>query len=109
MDISVIAATKYLSGHSDVTMGIVVINEKEWKNFDKLPEALGFTTSPDDAYLVLRGMRTLDVRMKAHEKSADEIVEFYKAEKKLKQFSIQNSNPTQIMKFSCVIIKVQMV
>ena len=43
VDISVIAATKYLSGHSDLTMGIVVINEKEWKNFDKLPEALGFT------------------------------------------------------------------
>lgn len=84
MDISVIAATKYLSGHSDVTMGIVVINEKEWKNFDKLPEALGFTTSPDDAYLVLRGMRTLDVRMKAHEKSADEIVEFLQSRKEVK-------------------------
>lgn len=84
VDISVIAATKYLSGHSDVTMGVVVINEKEWKNFDKLPEALGFTTSPDDAYLVLRGMRTLDVRMKAHEKSADEIVEFLQSRKEIK-------------------------
>ncbi|EJB5945299.1 PLP-dependent transferase [Campylobacter coli] len=84
VDISVIAATKYLSGHSDVTMGVVVINEKEWKNFDKLPEALGFTTSPDDAYLVLRGMRTLDVRMKAHEKSADEIVEFLQTRKEIK-------------------------
>lgn len=84
VDISVIAATKYLSGHSDVTMGIVVINEKEWKNFDKLPEALGFTTSPDDAYLVLRGMRTLDVRIKAHEKSADEIVEFLQSRKEIK-------------------------
>ncbi len=84
VDISVIAATKYLSGHSDVTMGIVVINEKEWKNFDKLPETLGFTTSPDDVYLVLRGMRTLDVRMKAHEKSADEIVEFLKTRKEVK-------------------------
>lgn len=82
-DISVIAATKYLSGHSDVTMGIVVVNEKEWKNFDKLPEALGFTTSPDDCYLVLRGMRTLDVRMRAHEKSADEIVEFLQTRKEV--------------------------
>lgn len=83
-DISVIAATKYLSGHSDVTMGIVVVNEKEWKNFDKLPEALGFTTSPDDCYLVLRGMRTLDVRMRAHEKSVDEIVEFLQTRKEVK-------------------------
>ncbi|MBM0637591.1 PLP-dependent aspartate aminotransferase family protein [Campylobacter sp. VicNov18] len=83
-DISVIAATKYLSGHSDVTMGIVIINEKEWKNFDQLPEVLGFTTSPDDAYLVLRGMRTLDVRMKAHEKNADEIIKFLQTRKEIK-------------------------
>ncbi|ACM63642.1 cystathionine beta-lyase [Campylobacter lari] len=83
-DISVIAATKYLSGHSDVTMGIVITNEKEWQNFDKLPEALGFTTSPDDCYLVLRGMRTLDVRMRAHEKSADEVVEFLQSRKEVK-------------------------
>lgn len=84
VDISVIAATKYLSGHSDLTMGIVVINEKEWKNFDKLPEALGYTASPDDAYLVLRGMRTLDVRLKAHEKNADEVVAFLQNQKCLK-------------------------
>ncbi|MBZ7953954.1 cystathionine beta-lyase [Campylobacter sp. W0018] len=84
VDISVIAATKYLSGHSDVTMGIVVCNQKEWKNFNELPEAFGFTTSPDDVYLVLRGMRTLDVRMKAHEKSADKIVEFLKTRKEIK-------------------------
>lgn len=71
VDISVIAATKYLCGHSDVTMGIVVVNKQEWKNFDKLPEMFGFTTSPDDAYLVLRGMRTLAVRMQKHEQSAD--------------------------------------
>ncbi|NDJ27461.1 cystathionine beta-lyase [Campylobacter sp. MIT 19-121] len=84
VDISVIAATKYLSGHSDLTMGIVVINEKEWKNFDKLPEALGYTTSPDDVYLVLRGMRTLDIRLKAHEKSADAVVEFLQSRKEIK-------------------------
>ncbi|MFV0480973.1 MAG: trans-sulfuration enzyme family protein [Campylobacteraceae bacterium] len=84
VDISVIAATKYLSGHSDVTMGIVVVNEKEWKNFDALPEALGYTSSPDDAYLVLRGMRTLDVRLKAHEKSADEVVKYLQTKKEVK-------------------------
>ena len=84
VDISVIAATKYLSGHSDLTMGIVVINEKEWKNFDKLPEALGFTASPDDAYLVLRGMRTLDIRFKAHEANTDKVAEFFKNQKLVK-------------------------
>lgn len=84
VDISVIAATKYLSGHSDVTMGIIVINKKEWANFDKLPEALGMTTSPDDCYLVLRGIRTLDIRMKAHEKSADEIVSYLQTKPQIK-------------------------
>ena len=84
VDISVIAATKYLSGHSDLTMGIIVINEKEWKNFDKLPEALGFTASPDDAYLVLRGMRTLDIRLKAHEASTDKVAEFFASQKLVK-------------------------
>lgn len=84
VDISVIAATKYLCGHSDVTMGIVVVNEKEWKNFDKLPEIFGFTTSPDDVYLVLRGMRTLAVRMQKHEQSADKVVEFLKSRSEIK-------------------------
>ncbi len=83
-DISVIAATKYLSGHSDVTMGIVVCNEKEWKHFDKLPEALGFTTSPDDCYLVLRGMRTLGVRLAQHERTTDAVVEFLKTRPEIK-------------------------
>ncbi len=69
-DISCIAATKYLGGHSDVMMGIVVANEKEWKVFGDYPEVLGQTCSPDDVSLVLRGMRTLGVRLAAHEKSA---------------------------------------
>lgn len=69
-DISCIAATKYLGGHSDVMMGIVVANEKEWAKFGDFPEVLGQASSPDDAYLVLRGMRTLGVRLAAHGKSA---------------------------------------
>lgn len=84
VDICVIAATKYLSGHSDVVMGCVIVNEKEWKNFDKLPEALGYTTSPDDCYLVLRGMRTLAVRLKTHEESTDKVVEFLQTRKEVK-------------------------
>ncbi len=83
-DISVIASTKYHCGHSDVTMGIVVCNEKEWKNFDKLPEALGFTASPDDCYLVLRGLRTLGVRLAQHEKNNDAVVEYLKTRPEIK-------------------------
>ncbi|WP_260282389.1 cystathionine beta-lyase [Proteus terrae] len=69
-DVSVIAATKYLCGHSDVMMGIMVANEKAWKKIGALPEALGQASSPDDAALVLRGMRTLGQRIAAHGKSA---------------------------------------
>ncbi|PJC86846.1 cystathionine beta-lyase [Vibrio sp. HA2012] len=76
-DISIIAATKYLCGHSDVVMGAVVCNEQEFSNFGNASEVLGMTTSPDDAYLVLRGMRTLDIRLRAHEQSALTIADFF--------------------------------
>lgn len=75
-DISIIAATKYLCGHSDVVMGAVVCNEHEFAHFGQACEVLGMTTSPDDAYLVLRGMRTLDVRLRAHEQSARFVAEY---------------------------------
>lgn len=65
-------------------MGIVICSEKEWKNFDKLPEALGFTTSPDDCYLVLRGMRTLAVRMNQIEKNTDEVVAYLQTRPEIK-------------------------
>jgi cystathionine beta-lyase len=83
-DISVIAATKYLSGHSDVMMGVVVCSEKVWPTFNTLPEVLGFTTSPDDCYLVLRGMRTLAVRFAQHERNNDAVVEFLKTRPEIK-------------------------
>jgi cystathionine beta-lyase len=66
----VVAATKYLGGHADVMLGIVICNEKEWPNFSAIGSAFGMTASADDASLVLRGIRTLDVRMQAHQKSA---------------------------------------
>ncbi|HGM9785447.1 TPA: cystathionine beta-lyase [Proteus mirabilis] len=69
-DVSVIAATKYLCGHSDVMMGIMIANETAWKQIGALPEALGQASSPDDAALVLRGMRTLAQRLTNHGKSA---------------------------------------
>lgn len=109
-DISVVAATKYLGGHSDLTMGAIIVNEKEWKNFNKLPEVLGFTASPDDAYLVLRGARSLDVRLERHEKNADKVVEFLLAQPKVaKNFIIQSLARTLDMRYLCAILAVQMV
>ncbi len=69
-DIIIHAATKYICGHSDVMMGISVANERAWKHIEKTTFEMGLTTSPDDAALVLRGLRTLGVRMKSHEENA---------------------------------------
>ncbi|WP_420995402.1 cystathionine beta-lyase [Cupriavidus sp. 30B13] len=69
-DISLMAATKYLSGHSDVMMGTVCTTEAAWPALAGLADAFGIAVSPDDAYLVQRGMRTLGARMAQHERSA---------------------------------------
>jgi cystathionine beta-lyase len=69
-DVSIIAATKYLSGHSDVMMGAVTTNKKAWQPLAVMTDAFGMTVSPDDAYLILRGVRTLAARLKLHEQHA---------------------------------------
>ena len=69
-DISVLAITKYIAGHSDVMMGAAVCNAKAFSQVGTVAESLGMTTSPDDAALVLRGLRTLDVRLAEHARSA---------------------------------------
>ncbi len=63
VDISICVGTKYLGGHSDVMMGAVTANAETWPKLRKTAQAMGQTISPDDAYLVSRGMRTLGVRL----------------------------------------------
>ena len=60
------AATKMFVGHSDAMVGTVSANAKLWPKLKRTHRILGVTTSPDDAYLTLRGMRTLGLRMKHH-------------------------------------------
>lgn len=69
-DISIQAATKYIVGHSDAMFGCVTCNEKIWPRFKNIYETMGMFAGPDDMYLALRGLRTLDVRMERHMKSA---------------------------------------
>jgi cystathionine beta-lyase len=69
-DVSVQAATKYIAGHSDCMFGSVVCNEKTWRQFKESYEAMGMFAGPDDMYMALRGLRTLDVRMQRHMDSA---------------------------------------
>ncbi|MGG1676786.1 methionine biosynthesis PLP-dependent protein [Neobacillus sp. NRS-1170] len=76
-DIVIHSATKYLGGHNDVLAGLVVAKGKE------LCEALAFhhngagaVLSPFDSWLLMRGMKTLSLRMKQHEKNAKAVVEY---------------------------------
>jgi cystathionine beta-lyase len=72
-DLVVQAATKYPAGHSDLLIGAVVANEAWWPKLRDTSRELGQTASPDDLFLALRGIRTMDVRMRQHEKSAMEV------------------------------------
>lgn len=70
VDLVVTAATKYLCGHSDVMLGAVTANEATFPALRRAAQILGAFVSADDSFLVLRGMRTLHVRMKQHAESA---------------------------------------
>ena len=76
-DIVMHSATKYLGGHSDVIMGALVVNEKDLA--DKLyfiQNASGAIPGPQDSFLVLRGIKTLHIRMQRHCENAKMVAEF---------------------------------
>ncbi len=70
VDVSIQSVTKYISGHSDVLLGAVTVNKNRSKQFDDFYTVMGLFASPNDCYLALRGLRTLEIRLKQHEKSA---------------------------------------
>ncbi|MFO1414369.1 MAG: cystathionine beta-lyase [Burkholderiales bacterium] len=69
VDVSVHAATKYIGGHSDVLLGLVVANAATWPKLHRMWTDMGVTPSGDDCFLALRGLRTLAVRL-AHQQAA---------------------------------------
>jgi cystathionine beta-lyase len=73
VDISIHAATKYPGGHSDVLLGTVSANQACWGRLHETFLAMGCCAGPDDVYQVLRGLRTMGVRLEHHRKSALEI------------------------------------
>lgn len=76
-NISIQAATKYISGHSDLMQGIVVVDSPALAaKLSTAYEALGLTIGADDAYLALRGLRTLPVRLAQHQRNATAVAEF---------------------------------
>ncbi|MBB6260103.1 cystathionine beta-lyase [Paenochrobactrum gallinarii] len=76
VDISIHAATKYPSGHSDILFGTVSANKRCWPQLLETHGTLGLCVSGDDAYQVLRGMRTMGIRLEHHQKSALTIAEW---------------------------------
>lgn len=73
IDVSVHAATKYIGGHSDVLLGLIITNEATTPALHRLWTDMGVTASTDDCFLGLRGLRTLPVRLAQHQRSALEI------------------------------------
>ena len=70
VDISLHAGTKYLGGHSDVLIGLVVCSEAAYRGLHRLWTDMGVSASSDDAFLALRGLRTLAVRLERHTQNA---------------------------------------
>ncbi len=76
-DIVVHSTTKYINGHSDVIGGAVVVNDKDiWNKVRFYQNSIGGVSSPFDAWLTLRGLKTLAVRMQQHERNAFAVARF---------------------------------
>ena len=75
-DVSIHAATKYIVGHSDVMMGMIVTNEKYWLPVRRTVADYGYCSSADECYLALRGLRTIGVRMKQQMASAIKVAQW---------------------------------
>ena len=85
-DMAIVSATKYYSGHSDVMGGSLAVNQKVFKHVEKTQKITGLRLGPDDAYLITRGLRTLDVRLDKHQENAKKLLHFYLEIKKLSFF-----------------------
>jgi methionine-gamma-lyase len=86
-DVVVHSATKYICGHGDALGGIAIANDKEYiqrLKFDYMCE-LGGVMSPFNAWLMLRGLKTLALRMRQHENNAGQLAEFLQSHPKVAQ------------------------
>ena len=83
-DMSIVSATKYYSGHSDVMGGSLAVNKKVFKQVQKTDRVTGLRLGPDDAYLITRGLRTLDVRLDRHRENAKKVADYLSKFKNIK-------------------------
>ena len=82
-DMAITSATKYYSGHSDVMGGTLAVNKKVYKKVWWYNHVSGYRLSPDDAYLIIRGLRTLDIRLDKHQENTKKVINFLKTQKKI--------------------------
>ncbi|PTQ98000.1 cystathionine gamma-lyase/cystathionine beta-lyase [Mucilaginibacter yixingensis] len=80
------SVTKYIGGHSDVVMGALMMNDDDlYKRLWFIYNACGATPGPMDSFLVLRGIKTLHLRMKAHCENGRKVAEFLKTHPKVEK------------------------
>ena len=85
VDLAIEAGTKYLSGHSDLLLGLVTANEKCWKNLRQTFDAMAICAGPEDVFLALRGLRTMPLRVKEAGLRGLEMAHWFKARSEVKQ------------------------
>jgi cystathionine beta-lyase len=78
IDVTILAATKYVGGHADVMLGTATATADYYDRIQAATWDLGFAVSPDDAWLGSRGLRTMEVRLRQHEKSALKVAHWLK-------------------------------
>jgi cysteine-S-conjugate beta-lyase len=79
-DLSILACTKYIGGHADLMLGSVTATEALAPRLEQARRVLGQTAGPDDAWLALRGLRTLDVRLARHQENGLRVAHWLKAQ-----------------------------
>lgn len=85
-DVVVHSLTKYINGHSDVVGGAMMTNDKKiYQALWTLQNSIGPSSSPFDSWLVLRGIKTLAVRMQRHEENAKEVAKFLEKHPKVEK------------------------
>jgi cystathionine beta-lyase len=80
VDVSIQAATKYIVGHSDAMLGTITCTEPLWHALRKAHRELGQMAGPDDIYLASRGIRTLAVRLAAHQRNGLALARFLRTQ-----------------------------
>ena len=84
-DMSFSSATKYFSGHSDAMGGSLAVNKKVFKKIMFFYKLSGYRMSADEAYLIIRGLRTLDTRLKQHYENTKKVINFLRKQNKVKE------------------------